>query len=176
MRALPLSIVCVSKERSSAVAVWAAVSELVQRTRPPLFTVTVTGLYLKDLMSTVADCTGAPPAGAAVVEASGVGDCPDIPASAPEPPEPHPATSTPRSRTVAAGVRITQTLRRPPPGGSPTRRRRPLPARSHAARRAACRRRRRGSARRGRHGSAPRGGPRPARTNPPRRGWGGGKA
>src|SRR4051812_43028172 len=54
MRALPLSIVCVSNERSSAVAVWAAASELVQRTRPPFRTVTVTGSYLNDLMSTVA--------------------------------------------------------------------------------------------------------------------------
>src|SRR3954471_19176394 len=102
MRALPLSIVCVSKERSSAVAVWAAVSELVQRTRPPFFTVTVTGLYLKDLMSPVAHRTAAPPAGAPVVEPPGVGHAPHTPASAPEPPEPQPATSTLTSRTVAA--------------------------------------------------------------------------
>src|SRR4051795_424004 len=117
MRALPFSIVCVSKERSSAVAVWAAVSELVQRTRPPFFTVTVTGLYLNDLMSTVAFSTGAPPpeAAGAAVEGPVAEDCGDIP---PPPPEPHPARSTLTSRTVAAGARITQTLRRPPPGGS----------------------------------------------------------
>src|SRR4051812_28428681 len=111
MRALPLSIVCVSKERSSAVAVWAAVSELVQRTRPPFFTVTVTGWYLNDLMSTVAVLT--------------VLDCGDI--TDPEPPEalePHPAASAPAatSRAVAAVARISPLLRRPSPGGSPSRR------------------------------------------------------
>src|SRR3954464_11103366 len=92
MRALPLSIVCVSNERSSAVAVWAAVSELVQRTRPPFFTVTVTGLYLKDLMSTVADCTGAPPPSAAGAALASVLDC-AVMSSFELDEEPHPATS-----------------------------------------------------------------------------------
>src|SRR3954454_16110509 len=104
IRAFPLSIVCVSKERSSAVAVWAAVSELVQRTRPPFFTVTLTGLYLNDLMSTVADCTAAPPP--AAVPALAVLDCGDMPSSPPLGEEPHPLTRTVTSRTVAVRVRI----------------------------------------------------------------------
>src|SRR4051794_39426179 len=113
MRALPLSIVWVSKERSSAVEVWAAVSELVQRTRPPFFTTTVTGMYLNDLMSTVADSTAAPPPPAGAVEA--VLDCAVMSSLVPDDEEPHPASSTAARAIVSAAVGAGMSLLHSPP-------------------------------------------------------------
>src|SRR3954447_16916057 len=117
MRVLPLSIVCVSNERSSAVEVCAAVSEFFQRTRPPFFTTTVTGLYLKDLMSTGADATGAASVGtgaeAAPLEV--VLDCAVMSSLLPGEEPPHPATSTAATRVAdTAGFTL---LHSPPAPG-----------------------------------------------------------
>src|SRR3954466_5328643 len=112
MRAAPLSIVCVSNERSSAVAVCAALSGFVQRTRPPLRTATVTGLYLNDLMSTVAIRTAGPEGVEAVEVVAGflAGCAAAIPSPAPPPEPPQPARA-PRAATAvrAAATRISLT-------------------------------------------------------------------
>src|SRR4051812_2735338 len=117
MRVLPLSIVCVSNERSSAVEVCAAVSAFFQRTRPPFFTTTVTGLYLKDLMSTVADATGAASVGTGA-EAAPLDvalDCAVMSSLLPGEEPPHPATSTAATRAAdAAGFTL---LHSPPAPG-----------------------------------------------------------
>src|SRR4051812_14456160 len=99
MRAAPLSIVCVSKERSSAVAVCAAESEFVQRTRPPFLTVIVTGAYLNDWMSTVADAAGG-----------------ESPEAGLEPP--HPLAKAAAASSTKARRKRTHLLRRPRASGS----------------------------------------------------------
>src|SRR3954462_3698881 len=54
---LPGLIACVSKERASAVAVWAVEADFLQVIRPPFLTAITPGLNLKDLMSTFAALT-----------------------------------------------------------------------------------------------------------------------